>query len=85
MIFKLHRVSSKCYMLFSHGDDIGCVFCHDFGPEPWVAMLYRNKFRHPVYFPRPFKDREHSFRSFGELRDWLHGFYQPPATAIRDL
>ena len=82
MAFKLRRTTSKSYILFHQGDDIGCVFCHESGPKPWVAMLYKTKLRYPTFFPRPFVDREHCFETLDKLRDWLSGFH-PPMGSIR--
>ena len=82
MAFTLRRTTSKSYILFFQGEDIGCVFCHDTGPNPWVAMLYKAKVRHPACFPRPFVDREHSFETLSKLRVWLDGF-QPLASNVR--
>ena len=82
MAFTLRRTTSKSYILLFQGEDIGCVFCHEIGPRPWVAMLYKTKIRHPTYFPRPFVNREHSFETLSELRDWL-SISCPPIRSIR--
>ena len=77
MAFELRRVTSKCYVLLFHGDDIGWVSYHKYDPEPWAAMLYRKKNRHPVLFPRPFVNREHRFETLDRLQNWLNGCHLP--------
>ena len=77
MAFELRRVVRKCYTLCFRRDAIGCVFYRDDHPEPWVAMLYKSKFRDPLFFPHPFVDREHSFETLAELRDWLNRYHPP--------
>ena len=77
MAFTLRRTTSKSYILLFQGEDIGSVFCHEIGPRPWVAMLYKARTRHLPYFPRPFVEREHSFETLSKLRDWLSGYRLP--------